>query len=297
LETGVGGLCDLTNTIQRSNKLAVITKLGLDHTVLLGDTIADIAYQKAGIMPHSGVAIVLQPDDPSARVILDRTADERHTKILYIENTVITDIDSTAKGSTFVFEDMPLHLPILGRYQIENAMLAISVMKYLSARDMLSRDQKIIQHGLNNLNIPGRAEIRQVNGHMIILDSAHNPQKIQAFCELIASLGFSVKPVVVYATKKSKDYHSSLNIMKDYISGLVATEFFVNIPKPVITCEASAVLAQTAQAMDINVIGNFSDPNQALKYAIKNIPETTPIIVTGSMYLLGEIQNSLNLQN
>jgi dihydrofolate synthase / folylpolyglutamate synthase len=92
-------------------------------------------------------------------------------------------------------------LPLLGTYQAENAALAIAAASFLSKRDGFVFNQQQIVNGLRTVSVPARSEIIEIGGTPVIIDSAHNPQKLEAFFGLIQSLGLPKKPHVVFAAK------------------------------------------------------------------------------------------------
>ena len=105
VETGIGGTYDSTNTINRSDKLAVITRLGLDHTEILGDTLPKIADQKGGIIPQNGHAIILEPEDIQTKTILDSIAEDKQASITYVNpEQSITNIKQTTRGVEFDYK-------------------------------------------------------------------------------------------------------------------------------------------------------------------------------------------------
>lgn len=159
IEVGLGGLLDATNIIDREDKVAVITDIGFDHTNVLGNTLTDIASHKAGIIRlHNAVFMHVQPSE-----VLD----------------VMRDTSRRKQADLHVIEhaDAPQFLP---GYQKRNFGLALEVVKYLHVRDgmqMLTPD-KIDKAAA--VHIPGRMEVFVFKRKIIVLDNAHNPQKLEA---------------------------------------------------------------------------------------------------------------------
>lgn len=299
VETGMGGKFDPTNTIKRSDKLAVITRLGLDHTQILGDTLDKIAWQKAGIIPKDGHAIALLPEYAKVKKVIEDVAKSNGSTIEFVNPKLkIKNLNQTIDGIEFDYRSEAISvknisIPTLGKYQAENAVLAISAVEYLSKRDKLEADPSTLKDGLANTHIPARAEVRDFQGTPIILDSAHNPQKLEAFFGHIADLKLPIKPLVIFASKGTKDWNASLPIINSHADKVFVTSFFLNQPGHL--KEYSADPDEIAQK--ITKLGGmaqaFSSPAEALKSALSSATKNQPIIITGSMYMLGELHDQL----
>jgi dihydrofolate synthase / folylpolyglutamate synthase len=300
IETGIGGRYDSTNTIRRADKLAVITRLGLDHTELLGDTVEKIAWQKGGIIPENGVAFALLPHEPSAARVLQKIADERHTELYFIDPTqYVSLIESTIHGTRFHYHSPTLETDIflsaLGAYQIENATVAIEVAEYTARRDGWTLDADVVQKALAQVRVPGRAEVREYHGHLLILDSAHNPQKLAAFFALVETLKLQKKPKIIFAAKNGKDWAASLPIVAKAADTVYFTEFFQDQPphlkKYAVTSGEFQHEVDTQQIAHAKT--GYDRPIEALEAALKESEPEQPIIVVGSMYMLGEFNGQL----
>ncbi len=300
IETGLGGLYDSTNTISRSDKLAVITKLGLDHTEVLGDTIEKIAYQKAGILPKDGDAIVWRPDEPKALETLRSVAIERHTTLYFVDSTHFTITNSQSDSMEMTYHDdrrtiRNIRLPAGGTYQAENATVAIRTLLFLAERDDLTLEDSEIHRAMSDVVMPGRHEKTHLFDREVILDGAHNPQKIAAFLETIDSS--NKKPVFVVALKKTKEAQEIFDLIAPVASHIVVTQFFT---------QQDGVLANFAyKALELgDIASNMSDVPvvvhednlQALIDACGTAVDNQQVIVLGSFYLLGEIRDRLYAQ-
>lgn len=159
IETGLGGLLDGTNTISRADKVCVITDIGLDHTEVLGTMLQLIAEQKAGIIqPHNYVLVREQSEE--VMEVFERVASTKDAQLEIIS-------DMTA----------PSALP---EFQHGNWALALAVYNYISQRDKLSEITLEQREAVAHQTPPGRGEIYRINGKTVILDGAHNPQKLEA---------------------------------------------------------------------------------------------------------------------
>lgn len=295
IETGLGGLYDTTNTISRNDKLAVITRLGLDHTEILGDTIAEIALQKAGIMPRKGVALVLRPDDPTARHGLEQIAQQRQTDLKYIATGEgVSAVKAEADRITFDYEYeglilQGLTLKLAGQYQVENTVLALRALLYLAKRDNFNIEPEAIRGALASVKIPGRYEQRTWHGHKVILDGAHNAQKMAALCDAL-DLGLTQKPVVIAAFKEDKELAPLLQRLHKSAADIIITHFDVG---PAVVAASSDRILETAKELGITDLQTAETPIEALRFAEKLLREDQALVVTGSMYVLGAVAELL----
>ena len=299
IETGIGGKFDSTNTINREDKLAVITRLGFDHTEILGDSISKIAEQKAGIIPINGHAIALLPDDKSAQVAIESEASKKNATLQFIDpKKSILNLQQTINGIKFDYlsDNITINnifIPILGKYQAENACLAIATLEFLSKRDNFRLDYQKIRKGFMNAKIPARAEIMRINNTPVIIDSAHNPQKLEALFGLITSLKLPIKPLVVFSVKSTKDWQSSTSIVSKHSAKVFATRFFDNQPNHLqkLSTNPEDIAQQIiASGGDVTICNN---PISALDMAFKESRPNQTILITGSMYMLSELHDHL----
>jgi len=158
IETGLGGLYDSTNVISRSDKLSVITKIGLDHTNVLGKTIDKIAFQKAMIINKNSQAISIY-QNPKVEKIIREVVEKKQAKIIF------------ANKNNY-------KLNLIGDYQKENASLALAAVSYLSQRDGFKLNNEKIKKIFDTANFPGRFDVKKIENKTIIFDGAHNPQKM-----------------------------------------------------------------------------------------------------------------------
>ena len=164
VETGLGGLYDATNTVTRTDKLAVITRIGLDHQRVLGHTLEEIAAQKAGILPVDGEAVVL------------------HHGVAAVDDTL--SAAAAARGCR-------LHLvaaPAPGRgqaaHQAEDLALIDAAVTVLDRRQGRAHDGPVVAGAVAGLELPGRFErVGLASGTRVVLDGAHNPLKLAALID------------------------------------------------------------------------------------------------------------------
>lgn len=261
VETGMGGLYDTTNTVTRKPKTCILGQIGLDHTAVLGNTLEKIAIQKAGIVQEGSLVIALR-QDPAVNKVFEERCREKHAQLIWVETS----------------DD----------YQTTNDNLALTAARELAKRDVWDFDEKVAKSTLREAFIPGRFEKRDFKDHLIILDGAHNPQKLSALVHRLQSENIEACTFIV-AIGDRKDFKEMLTTLKPVAKRIIATEFFTeqqDIPKRPIS---SHQLVQIARELGIESETQVK-PADALSAALSH-PE--PIVATGSFYLLSEIDRAM----
>ncbi len=173
VETGLGGRLDATNTLA-SPLVSVITKIGLDHTAILGDTIEQIAAEKCGIIKRGSVVTVNTQPAEALKVI------KQHASELIVPESA-TVISADALGNRFLYKGQEYETTLGGSFQIENALAAIEAVKHCR----LDIPQSAVLKGLKNAFIPARAEVVS-SEPLIVLDGAHNPDGAKVLQEIMS---------------------------------------------------------------------------------------------------------------
>ena len=271
IEVGIGGRLDTTNVISRSPTVRVITDIGLDHTELLGNTLTEIAQEKAGII-HQNDSTVMNRQTSEIEMVVRQRAESQFSQFS-IASPIIDDF-----------------LKILPDFQQRNWTLAYcAVEKRLALDEKPSLPKEVLEKSVH-ITIPGRLEKRNVNGVNIIFDVAHNPQKIRALIDSLRKLYPDKKPIFVVAFGQNK--HSSLAESLAIIDNLAqlayATTFSANYGKNHCNIQPENIRHVMKSAVEIE-----HNPNKALEKAIKKARQLdTYVVVTGSFYLVSEFAAS-----
>ena len=227
LEVGLGGRLDSTNAID-APEAAVIARIGLDHTNLLGSTLAAIAGEKVGIV-KPGSAVVSWPQEAEAMAVVEQAvaAAGDALSVPDFARLSVNPVDWDASGaperpfSYGRFAD--LRTKLLGSYQPANAALAIETADALRTRGWVITDEAVRQ-GVTNAAWPGRFEIvRAEKGEpTIVVDGGHNPQGAQALVDSLVDVFPGRKPVFIMGVLEDKDYPTMLEIVMPLVGGFVA---------------------------------------------------------------------------
>lgn len=215
LEVGLGGRLDSTNVID-APEVAVIARIGLDHTALLGNTLAAIAGEKAGIV-KPGSAVVSWPQEPEAMAAVEAAAAAAGDALTVPDLALLEagTVDWGVPGAPLRpfsygrFTDLRTRL--LGSYQPANAALAIEAAEALRTRGWAVNDDAV-RRGIAETAWPGRFEIvRAASGEpTVVVDGGHNPQGARALADSLADVFPGRKPVFVVGVLEDKDYPAML---------------------------------------------------------------------------------------
>ncbi|MFC7242367.1 bifunctional folylpolyglutamate synthase/dihydrofolate synthase [Catellatospora aurea] len=224
VEVGLGGAEDATNVIQAG--VAVITPIGLDHTEWLGDTIADIALAKSGIV-HEGATLIcaLQPEE-AMEPILERCAEVGATvaregrEFGVIErNLALGGQVLTLQGLGGVYDE--IFLPLHGAHQAQNAALALAAVEaFLGAGKDRQLEVELVREGFASSSSPGRLE-RVRNAPTVLVDAAHNPHGMAATVAALTEEFSFRRLVAVVAMLGDKDAEGVLELLEPVVDELV----------------------------------------------------------------------------
>lgn len=279
LEVGLGGRLDATNAAEPL--ASAIVSIGLDHTEVLGSTLAEIASEKAGVLrPWRPLVLGAMPEP--VREELRRLA---------LEAGAFPILAGEPEGEPrdFSYADFTgLSIPLEGRHQLANAAVAIELLWALAVRGWPWSETEL-REGLAAVSHPGRLE-RVEGAPPVLLDGAHNPQALEALGRYIQEK-FPGRPVsVVLAMSKEKDPRAALGIL----GALKPRWYFTVFPN-----ERSLPLERWRElAAAEGLTGDFFEkPEAALGRARTETPPEGLVVATGSLFLVGGLREALGLDS
>lgn len=225
IEVGMGGEWDSTNVVR--GDVAVFTPIGLDHMDRLGNTLAEIAATKAGIIKH-GASVVSAEQPQEALEVLEARAAEREASFSVMGRAARLTADAAAVGGRLLsveglagsYED--LFLPLLGAHQSENAALAISAVEaFFGGERELAHD--VLVEGLAEVRSPGRLEAI-AKDPLVLIDAAHNPHGAKALAAALEENFTFDKLVLVFGALEGKDAEGVIHALEPVIDHIVVTE-------------------------------------------------------------------------
>ena len=286
METGLGGWYDGTNVVIRPDKLSVITKIGLDHTAILGETIEKIALQKAMIINEKSQAISIY-QEPKVEKVIRGVANIKEANIVFVNR--LNQLNRLNRLN---------QLGLIGEYQKENAGLALTAVYYLSLRDKFKINQKKIKNVFETAHFPGRFDVKKIKNKTVIFDGAHNPQKMEAFIKSLVKKYPGKKFNFLLAFKKGKDYKEMLKIIISLVgtSKIILTNFLTENQDIINASEDPEkikldIIRYNRIQLETKIIPDLKKAWDAI------LKEDGIIVVTGSLYLVGEIFRLINTTN
>ncbi|MEZ7956515.1 MAG: folylpolyglutamate synthase/dihydrofolate synthase family protein [Rubritalea sp.] len=259
LETGMGGRLDATTAVPAD--VCVLTPIAMDHSQYLGDTLAAIAGEKAGIIVSDAPVISAIQDKTASRVIAE-TANRMRAPLTVVNGPV---------------EVYGVGLP--GLHQRENAALALEALHQLGVE--LRYDS--VKDGLESVQWPGRFEVTSERP-LTVIDGAHNPHAAEILVRTWKEQYGDVKPVVIFGSIECKDPRGVLTHLLEIAEKIIFTP--INSPKTIHFEDLDEVTEQVKDKLLKSV-----DISDALSIARG---ENMPILITGSIYMLGEYKSLIS---
>ena len=214
LEVGLGGRMDATNIIP-DKVLAIIAHIGLEHTAILGNSLKEIAREKAGIIAHNRPVVVMQ----QSQEVLDEikaVAKERNAGLILSDSRYLHSFPFSIDNGYqyFSYKNREEYaLSLLGDFQLDNAMVICEAIDCLKDRGY-SISEEAVKLGLYTVEWKGRFEILKKNP-LIILDGAHNPQAVQSLVRSVEMFFPNYKKRILFSVMEDKDYSEMLHILKN----------------------------------------------------------------------------------
>jgi dihydrofolate synthase / folylpolyglutamate synthase len=298
LEVGMGGRLDATNVVEPI--VSVITDISLDHQKFLGDTVAEIAAEKAGIIRPSGVVVTL-PQQPQANDVIGNTILDRGAMAVnaapYVPPVSPASSeyrsDNAAKTPVSRYpmqvmgEQILVETPLLGRHQLRNVALAIAAAEELS-RQAFSVTASSIERGIRETHWPGRFQVLPAKGNdpEYVLDVAHNPAGAWALRSTL-SAGYPDRPLTfVFGAMRDKAIGEMAEILFPIADRVIATR--ADNPR-----SASLEEIREAASRTSTQIEEAADVAAAVKMARTGARPDGVVVITGSIYIVGEAMRLL----
>lgn len=283
LETGLGGRCDATNII-RAPEVCIITPISRDHMAVLGDTVAEIAAEKAAIIKPA-CAVVCADGQPDEVLPVIRRACDAVGAIWYDGVQDMQLLRCDIMGSAFVRGGQGYTIPMPGRHQLQNAQTALRTLAALRERGWNIPLEAEVR-GLARARMPGRLE-RMADQPLVLLDGAHNAAGVAALTRTVDEMLKMRRLLVVMGMVKDKEYGECI-----YEMARRADVFFACAPE----ADMRALPAQTAAAIAEQHCGEVYDCHtveHALELALEKAAPRDCVLVCGSLYLIGEAEKIL----
>lgn len=302
IEVGIGGRLDATNVTHPL--VSVISSISYDHIHILGNTLAEIATEKAGIIKPDGL-VVTSAQSPEALLAIAAIAQQRKAQLVRIGSTdgdpAQTEVDAgqlpplsyryhpnwqRQQGQSFTVQT-PNHVyealetPLLGVHQAENATLALATLELLRERGGYAWDEETLRKGIKAVHWPARIQIIGHNPTMIV-DGAHNTDSVHKVLQTIRSTFSPHRLIIVLSMNRDKDLAGIVQILAD-IDSVVLTR--IKNPRAAHIEEVESLFAKYAPNVKVHRTDTTED---AMDLALDLAEHGDLICATGSLYLAGE---------
>lgn len=288
LETGLGGRLDATNAVARK-ELSVITRISLEHVEYLGNTIAEIAGEKAGIMKEK-TPVVFVDAVPEATAVFRKKAKELSVPCYSVSKQDYTFLNFKNKTIDFSYisrydYSVDLRLHTIARYQMENCALALRAIEVLDAQRSI--DRETLQKGVEQCFWAGRME--EVAPE-IFVDGGHNADGIRAFLETVQEDGYEGRRKLLFSVVSDKDYSTMLE-------EIVGSDLFQEISLAHLDSSRATSLEEMKRNLPEAFQGEvktYTSVREALDTIRAEKQTEERIYIVGSLYLVGEIKEYLS---
>jgi dihydrofolate synthase / folylpolyglutamate synthase len=282
IEVGLGGRFDATNLVR--SVVSVITTISKDHEAFLGSDIASIAREKGGIIKKE-VPVVCGALPREAMKVINKIADANQTRIYRLDQDFTLNLKSGGafdyKGPKWNLSEVSVALH--GTHQVRNAALAIAALEVVSHQFPVN--EEAIRFGLQNVSWPGRMEV-MLTHPTVIIDGAHNGEGIRVLVAELRALRNGRRIRMLFAVMEDKDWRFMLNALAEVVDEIVLTR--------VSQLERSADPVQLAKEVSGKLRSCvMPEPRLAVDFLLQSAASNDLIVITGSLYLLGEIRPML----
>lgn len=284
LETGLGGRFDATNIID-TPLVSVITSISLDHTKILGDTYAKIAFEKCGIIKQNGITVAYGEQMPDSMDVIRKTSEERHNRLIVAESEKAKIISSYIEGTVFDYEldnhPLQIRIRLLGEHQVRNAVTALCTIAQLRKQNLNIPDSAVI-NGFERVSFPARME-QLGNSPLIFLDGAHNPGGANALSETIDRYLKDKRKIGIVGMLADKDIESSMAVLLPRFEEIITVA--PNNPRKMSPEELAEIVRKYCPCVTVS-----DNLREAYMYALSRAGADDAIIIFGSLYLASDMR-------
>jgi len=278
LETGLGGRLDATNVVLHPD-VCVLTSISLDHTAVLGNTLAQIAAEKAGII-KPGCTVISSPQSLEAATVIRSVSEEKGARLITVGQEIIwrkTDaaLNEQSLKVKGIKREYALRIPLLGEHQLENAAIAVGALEVLGV------GSEAIRQGLHKVDWPGRMQILSERP-LLIADGAHNGDSAAKLVRSIKEYLTYEKSILILGTSADKNSATIIAELAPFFDVVITT-----ISQHPRAADAKKLAAQFREFGIEAVI--TETVSQALEKARSRASERDMICATGSLFLVAEV--------
>lgn len=284
LETGLGGRFDATNIIE-APVCSIITSVSLDHIKILGNTISEIAFEKAGIIKNNRPVITGSSQHPDAMKVIKEQACKRNSELFTPdENTMFKILNESIEGTEVSTAYGIFNIPFTGRHQLANMALVLEAVEVLRA-DGADIDNSDVCTGISSARIPARTEILS-RQPLVILDGSHNDGSTSALAGVLNKFLKNKKIIAVMGMMADKDCVKSIGNLMPFFDEVITV--MPSNPRSMKAEELSKIVRSYGVKSSA-----YDNPEEGIQKAFDKLSFYDVLIVCGSLYLAGDIRKYL----
>ena len=285
MEVGLGGRLDSTNILKP--RVSVITSISLDHVATLGDTIEQIAYEKAGIIKPGVPSVIGSQADPVAMDVFRKAAAERGSSLISVVDVYSwarVNADATGQmlelsGPESVYQ---LRTPLIGDYQLENVATSVATVEKLSQFEC-DVDSAAIVAGVEQVRWPGRFEVFGCDGKTVVVDGAHNPYSVRRLVQTLPDYVRFGAVVVVFGALGG---HSAAGML-DELAALSPRMIAVQSRHP--RSSRAGPTANAIRASGLDLVAEADSVADGFRRALDLAVDGEMVLCTGSLSVVAEV--------
>ena len=289
VEVGLGGRLDSTNIVMP--KISAITNISLEHTGILGNTLEEIAGEKAGIIKE-GIPVVVGRQDPSALRVIEDAATMRSAPMVLFGRDIECHRESMSMdGQSFSVKVQNrvydrLEIPLIGAHQVENAAVAVGVIDAMCQMGIDIGDVEL-KAGLRLVSWPGRLEVLQ-RQPLVLVDGAHNPDGARRLREAIPEIVGERPVTAVIGISRDKPAEEMVSEISKFADSVIATEALSSRSGMTDPCRLLCLARKNGVRAEA-----VSDPFKAVDRGLEEVGDSGALVVSGSIYLVGDVRRYL----
>ena len=282
LETGLGGRLDATNVVKP--RVCAITSISLDHTEVLGNTLAEIAAEKAGII-KPGCAVVSAPQCSEVREIVSSACRQRGARLVEVGQDIVWSITERSDSvQSFRLDGLEASydftIPLLGEHQVDNAAVAVGIAEVLAGLGVKISAQNMAT-GLSRVSWPGRLQVLR-RDPLLVVDGAHNADSTERLAKALPEYFRFAKAILVIGTSRDKDIAGMVDGLLPLSTNVIVTRS--GNPR---AADVSALAAEFSRrgvkAKKAETVGS------AVETALSEASRGDLVCVTGSLFVVAEV--------
>ena len=288
VEVGLGGRLDATNVI--APLVSVITSISFDHMQLLGNTLASIAREKAGIIKEK-IPVVSAPQEEEALKVIEETAKLKGSPLVLVgRDWIWENVEDTQEGQSFTIRrlnppgfSVDVRLPLLGVHQPQNATVAVAALEEARSRGLRVSD-RALKEGLEKVEWPGRLEILQ-RSPIFVVDGAHNVDSARRLAQSLKRLFSWNRLILIFGASADKDIPGMLAELLPLADEVI----FTRARNP----RAAPPEKMLEEAERMGFRGRIAEPAaKAVEEALKEASSEDLVCVTGSLFLVADAREA-----